>query len=200
MLLMFISKVHSKLGLDRCTHGLYSGAAPLSHDTMAFMKSLGLVISEVGYCQRHCLCQRHCSCSCHCHDYVCMACSRITNKRQTFPTCRSMEWRRTQTTTPTTSTQCKAMETGCQSWPWSSPPWPDRCPTSWWSPSPPSHHRNAHVQVHPTPRIQQGSVGRSAPGCQTKLHLQDPADGVGEVLNHHIENDHNWLLTFRIII
>ena len=32
-------------------------------------------------------------------------------------------------------------------------------------------------------RIQQGSVGRSAPGCQTKLHLQDPADGVGEVSN-----------------
>ena len=31
------------------------------------------------------------------------------------------------------------------------------------------------------PRIQQGSVGRSAPGCQTRLHLQDPADGVGEV-------------------
>ena len=31
-------------------------------------------------------------------------------------------------------------------------------------------------------RIQQGSVGRSAPGCQTKLHLQDPADGVGEVI------------------
>ena len=30
-------------------------------------------------------------------------------------------------------------------------------------------------------RIQQGSVGRSAPGCQTRLHLQDPADGVGEV-------------------
>ena len=40
-------QVHSKLGLDRCTHGLYSGAAPLSHDTMIFMKSLGLVISEV---------------------------------------------------------------------------------------------------------------------------------------------------------
>lgn len=30
-------------------------------------------------------------------------------------------------------------------------------------------------------RLMQGSVGQSAPGCQTRLHLQDPSDGVGEV-------------------
>ena len=59
---LLLSKIHAKLGLDRCrhhfsfflancprcTHGLYSGAAPLSHDTMAFMRSIGLVIGEVG--------------------------------------------------------------------------------------------------------------------------------------------------------
>ena len=39
------------------------------------------------------------------------------------------------------------------------------------------------IAMIPMTRIQQGSVGRSAPGCQTKLHLQDPADGVGEVIN-----------------
>ena len=66
--------MHSKLGLDRCTHGLYSGAAPLSHDTMAFMKSLGLVISEVGYCHRHRHRHRHRHCHRHRHRScnVCM--------------------------------------------------------------------------------------------------------------------------------
>ena len=30
-------------------------------------------------------------------------------------------------------------------------------------------------------RIRLGSVGQSAPGCTTRLHLQDPVDGIGEV-------------------
>jgi len=96
---LLLKKVHSKLGLDRCTHGLYSGAAPLSHDTMLFMRSLGLVISEI---------------------------YGMTEN--------------------------------------------------------PNNNANYFnpAQGHGR-RIQQGSVGRSAPGCQTKLHLQDPADGVGEV-------------------
>ena len=33
-------------------------------------------------------------------------------------------------------------------------------------------------------RIRQGSVGKSAPGCQTRLHLQDPVDGIGEVASN----------------
>ena len=37
---LLLRKVWEKLGLDRCTHGLYSGAAPLSKDTMEFFKGL----------------------------------------------------------------------------------------------------------------------------------------------------------------
>ena len=44
---LLLRKIWEKLGLDRCTHGLYSGAAPLSPDTMEFMKSVGLVVSEI---------------------------------------------------------------------------------------------------------------------------------------------------------
>jgi len=96
---LLLSKIHAKLGLDRCTHGLYSGAAPLSHDTMAFMRSIGLVIGEI----------------------YGMTENPNNNANYFDP-------------------------------------------------------RQGHGD-----RIQQGSVGRSAPGCQTRLHLQDPADGVGEV-------------------
>ena len=45
--MMMIRKIWEKLGLDRCTGGLYSGAAPLSHESMEFFKSIGLVVCEI---------------------------------------------------------------------------------------------------------------------------------------------------------
>ena len=47
MMMMMIRKIWEKLGLDRCTGGLYSGAAPLSHESMEFFKSIGLVVCEI---------------------------------------------------------------------------------------------------------------------------------------------------------
>jgi len=94
-----LQKVHEKLGLDRCTNGLYSGAAPLSQETWQFMKSLGLVISEI---------------------YG-------------------------MTENPNNNANYFNLKEG---------------------------HGN---------RFQQGSVGQSAVGVQTRLHLVDPQDGVGEV-------------------
>jgi len=96
---LLLNKIHAKLGLDRCTHGLYSGAAPLSLETMHFMKSVGLVISEI------------------------YGMTENPNNNNNFFDPKQMSGE----------------------------------------------------------RICQGSVGRSATGCYTKLHLQDPADGVGEV-------------------
>ena len=46
-MMMMIRKIWEKLGLDRCTGGLYSGAAPLSHESMEFFKSIGLVVCEI---------------------------------------------------------------------------------------------------------------------------------------------------------
>lgn len=96
---LVISKIHAKLGLDRCLGGLYSGAAPISTDTMQFLKSIGLVVSEI---------------------------YGMTEN--------------------------------------------------------PNHTAN---YFHPSPgggaSVRLGSVGRSATGCLTRLHLQDPVDGIGEV-------------------
>ena len=47
MMMMMIRKIWEKLGLDRCTGGLYSGAAPLSHESMEFFKSIGLVVCVI---------------------------------------------------------------------------------------------------------------------------------------------------------
>ena len=47
IMMMMIRKIWEKLGLDRCTGGLYSGAAPLSHESMEFFKSIGLVVCEI---------------------------------------------------------------------------------------------------------------------------------------------------------
>ena len=47
IMIMMIRKIWEKLGLDRCTGGLYSGAAPLSHESMEFFKSIGLVVCEI---------------------------------------------------------------------------------------------------------------------------------------------------------
>ena len=63
---LLLRKIWEKLGLDRyvvclfvkisqlkvidcfrCTGGLYSGAAPLSPDTMEFFKKIGLVVCEI---------------------------------------------------------------------------------------------------------------------------------------------------------
>ena len=44
---LLLKKIHTRLGLDRCTHGLYSGAAPLSQDTMHFFRGIGLVVCEI---------------------------------------------------------------------------------------------------------------------------------------------------------
>ena len=44
---LLLRKIWEKLGLDRCTHGLYSGAAPLATDSMQFFKSIGLVVCEI---------------------------------------------------------------------------------------------------------------------------------------------------------
>merc|ERR1719350_2532752 len=96
---LLLKKIHTKLGLDRCTHGLYSGAAPLSPDTMQFFRSIGLLVCEI---------------------------YGMTEN--------------------------------------------------------PNNNANYFdPRVADPSRIMQGSVGQSAPGCKTRLHLQDPADGVGEV-------------------
>lgn len=94
-----LRKIWEKLGLDRCTHGLYSGAAPLATDSMQFFKSIGLVVCEI---------------------YG-------------------------MTENPNNNANVFDPATGDAS------------------------------------RVRQGSVGQSAAGCQTRLHLQDPVDGVGEV-------------------
>lgn len=94
-------KVWEKLGLDRCTHGLYSGAAPLSKDTIQFFKEIGLVVSEIyGMTENP------------------------NNNANVFDP------------------------------------------------------RGSEIDVS---MIRQGSVGKSAPGIETKLYLADPKDGVGEV-------------------
>jgi len=96
---LLLKKIHTKLGLDRCTHGLYSGAAPLSPDTMQFFRGIGLVVCEI---------------------------YGMTEN--------------------------------------------------------PNNNANYFdPKIGDPSRLMQGSVGQSAPGCQTRLHLQDPADGVGEV-------------------
>ena len=100
--------MHSKLGLDRCTHGLYSGAAPLSHDTMAFMKSLGLVISEVA-------CFAQYSCRLPLFIFFFWNCFLSENTRMLCTTVeifRFMGWRKTRTTMQTTLTRHKATEGG----------------------------------------------------------------------------------------
>lgn len=96
---LLLKKIHAKLGLDRCPHGMYSGAAPLSLETMEFMKSLGLIINEI------------------------YGMTENPNNNANF----------------------------------------------------------FDPRVGDPSRIRQGSVGQSAPGIQTKLHLQDPSDGIGEV-------------------
>merc|ERR1711970_994500 len=96
---LLLKKIHTKLGLDRCTHGLYSGAAPLSPDTMQFFRSIGLVVCEI---------------------------YGMTEN--------------------------------------------------------PNNNANYFdPRVADPSRLMQGSVGQSAPGIETRLHLQDPVDGIGEV-------------------
>jgi len=96
---LLLKKIHTKLGLDRCTNGLYSGAAPLSPDTMQFFRGIGLVLCEI---------------------------YGMTEN--------------------------------------------------------PNNNANYFdPNIGDVSRIMQGSVGQSAPGCQTRLHLQDPSDGIGEV-------------------
>ena len=98
---LLLRKVWEKLGLDRCTHGLYSGAAPISKDTMEFFKGIGLVVSEIyGMTENP------------------------NNNANVFDP------------------------------------------------------RGSKIDVS---RIRQGSVGRSAPGIETRLYLPDSSDGVGEV-------------------
>jgi len=98
---LLLRKVWEKLGLDRCTHGLYSGAAPLSKDTIQFFKEIGLVVSEIyGMTENP------------------------NNNANVFDP------------------------------------------------------RGSEIDVS---MIRQGSVGKSAPGIETKLYLADPKDGVGEV-------------------
>jgi len=96
---ILLQKIHAKLGLDRAPNGLYSGAAPLSLETMQFMKSIGLIIDEI---------------------------YGMTEN--------------------------------------------------------PNNNANYFdPRIGDPSRIRQGSVGQSAPGIHTKLHLQDPVDGIGEV-------------------
>ena len=98
---LLLRKIWEKLGLDRCTHGLYSGAAPISKDTMEFFKGLGLVVSEIyGMTENP------------------------NNNANVFDP------------------------------------------------------RGSKIDAS---RIRQGSVGRSAPGIETRLYLEDSSDGVGEV-------------------
>jgi len=95
---LLLGKIHSRLGLERCLSGMYSGAAPLNQETIEFMKSLGIVVSEL------------------------YGMTEI-----------------------------------------------------------PNHTANIFYPEEKGARIRIGSVGQSAPGTQTKLHLKDPQDGIGEV-------------------
>eukprot|EP00088_Acartia_fossae_P070043 TRINITY_DN9282_c0_g3_i1.p1 TRINITY_DN9282_c0_g3~~TRINITY_DN9282_c0_g3_i1.p1 ORF type:complete len:722 (-),score=191.14 TRINITY_DN9282_c0_g3_i1:615-2780(-) len=95
---LLLSKIHAKLGLDRCLHGMGSGAAPLAIETIDFLKSIGIIVSEL------------------------YGMTEIPNQ---------------------TANQFHPEEGGS--------------------------------------RIRLGSVGRTAFGTQTKLHLKDPQDGIGEV-------------------
>lgn len=101
---LVLSPLHARLGLDRCVTGLYSGAAPLAMESIQFLKSIGLVVSEIY--------------------------GMTENPNQT----------------------ANLFD-------------PAECAEN-----------NVNIRL--------GSVGRSAAGCQTKLHLQDPQDGVGEVAAH----------------
>ena len=42
-----LKKIQGRLGLDNCVGGVYSGAAPLSMETIQFMKTIGLVVNEI---------------------------------------------------------------------------------------------------------------------------------------------------------
>lgn len=95
---LLLGKIHSKLGLERCLNGMYSGAAPLSLETIDFLKSLGIVVSEL------------------------YGMTEISNQSTNYYHC----------------------EEGAA-------------------------------------RIKLGSVGQSAEGVQTRLHLKDPQDGIGEL-------------------
>jgi len=98
---LLLKKIWEKLGLDRCTHGLYSGAAPLSRDTIEFFKGIGLVVSEIyGMTENP------------------------NNNANVF---------------------------------------------------------DPRGSVIDASKIRQGSVGKSAPGIETRLYLKDSTDGVGEV-------------------
>ena len=44
---LLLSKIHAKLGLDRCLHGMGSGAAPLSIETIEFLKSIGVIYFQL---------------------------------------------------------------------------------------------------------------------------------------------------------
>ena len=44
---LVLNNIHSKLGLDNCLNGLYCGAAPLAAETLEFLKSLGIIVSEL---------------------------------------------------------------------------------------------------------------------------------------------------------
>jgi len=96
---LVLSKIHARLGLERCLGGLYSGAAPLSPDTLTFLKSIGIIVSEI------------------------YGMTEIPN------------------------------------------------------------HSANHFHLGPGggEAFRFGSVGRTAAGTGTKLHLKDPVDGVGEV-------------------
>jgi len=95
---LLLGKIHDKLGLDRCLNAMYSGAAPLSLETIDFLKSLGIVVSEL------------------------YGMTEIANQSTNYYHC----------------------EEGAT-------------------------------------RFKMGSVGQSAPGTQTRLHLKDPQDGIGEL-------------------
>jgi len=95
---LVLSNIHSKLGLENCLNGLYSGAAPLSADTIEFLKSLGIIVSEL------------------------YGMTEI-----------------------------------------------------------PNHTANHYHPELRGERFRQGSVGQTAEGTNTRLHLQDPQDGIGEV-------------------
>ena len=44
---LILKKIQARLGLDNCVGGVYSGAAPLSMETIQFMKTIGLVVNEI---------------------------------------------------------------------------------------------------------------------------------------------------------
>jgi long-chain-fatty-acid--CoA ligase ACSBG len=44
---LILGKIQARLGLDNCTGGVYSGAAPLSMESIQFMKTIGLVVNEI---------------------------------------------------------------------------------------------------------------------------------------------------------